>query len=376
MKILILANNHVGLYNFRKELLHELINQGNEVYISLPKGELVEPLIKLGCKFIDTDIDRRGINPAKDFFLLKKYFKLIKKLKPEVVITYTIKPNIYGGIICRITKTPYLVNITGLGTAIENQGFLKKIILGLYKQGISKANCVFFQNKANLERFVSEGIVNEAVRLIPGSGVNLAEHKFEEYPQKDNVHRFLFIGRIMRDKGIDELLEAAKKVKDIHPNIEFQLVGEIEEEYEEILRKYEEKGIIKYYGQQKDVHSFINKSNAVILPSYHEGLSNALLEAASSGRPILASRVAGCLETFKEGTTGLGFKAKDSEALKDAIIKFINLPYDKKQSMGLEGRKKMEKEFDRQIVINAYIEEINKINTQLLYINNITSGRL
>ncbi len=376
MKILILANNHVGLYNFRKELLLELINQGNEVYISLPKGELIEPLINLGCKFIDTDIDRRGINPIKDFILLKNYFTLIKNLKPEVVITYTIKPNIYGGIICRITKTPYLVNITGLGTAIENQGLLKKIILGLYKQGISKASCVFFQNKANLKKFVREGIVSEEVRLIPGSGVNLMEHKFEEYPEKASVHRFLFIGRIMRDKGIDELLEAAKKVKDIYPTIEFQLVGEIEEEYEEILKQYEEKGIIKYYGQQKDVHSFIKKSNAVILPSYHEGLSNALLESASSGRPVLASRVPGCLETFDEDITGLGFEAKDSDSLKEAIIKFINLPYEKKQSMGLEARKKMEKDFDRKIVINAYIEEINKINSQLLYTNNITSGRL
>ncbi|WP_426350446.1 glycosyltransferase family 4 protein [Alloiococcus sp. CFN-8] len=361
--VLILANNDTGLYKFRRELIEELLSQGNSIYISLPNGDFVQSLIDMGCIYIDTCIDRRGINPITDLMLLKKYFKIIKSIKPDIVITYTIKPNVYGGIVCRITKTPYIANITGLGTAIENHGILQKLTLFLYKLGIKKANCVFFQNKDNLKRFKDNGIVGDNIRQVPGSGVNLIQHRFEEYPPDNKIHKFLFIGRIMRDKGINELLESAKTIKYRYSNVQFDLVGGIEEEYKEILSNYENNGVIIYHGKQNDVHSFIKESNATILPSYHEGVSNALLESASSGRPILASRVAGCLETFDEEITGLGFEVKNSDSLTETIIKFINLPYDKKKLMGINGRKKMEIEFDRRIVIEAYIEEIYKALT-------------
>lgn len=361
MKILVLANFGMGLYNFRKELLEELIRQNNEVYISLPNDEYVPKLEKLGCRFVDTHLDRRGTNPLKDFRLLLRYIKLMKDIKPDVVLTYTIKPNVYGGIACGIANVPYIANITGLGTSLENKGLIQKITLMLYRLGLKKASRVFFQNQTNREFFENNRIVKSKTRLIPGSGVNLEHHKFEEYPTDDEKVRFLFIGRIMKAKGIEELLEAAKLVSKKNPNVHFDLVGGTEENYNQKIEELERLDILKYHGQQIDVRSFIKKSHATILPSYHEGLANVLLESASSGRPVLASRVPGCVETFEEGLTGFGFEVMNVESLVRAIIKFLNLSNEQKRAMGMAGRRKIEREFDRNMVVNAYLQEINAI---------------
>lgn len=361
MRILVLANFGMGLYNFRKELLKELISKDNGVYISLPNDEYVPKLQNLGCKFIETNLDRRGKNPIKDLKLLNFYIKIIKSIRPAIVLTYTIKPNVYGGIACGICKIPYLANITGLGTSVENKGLIQKITLGLYRMGLKNAACTFFQNEPNRLFFISKNIVKNKTRQIPGSGVNLEQHNFEEYPKDDGIVRFVFIGRIMKAKGIDELLEAAKKVKAQYSNVEFDLIGGMEEDYTEQLAELEKLGVVKYYGQQDNVHSFIKEANATILPSYHEGTANVLLETAASGRPVLASRVTGCIETYDEGTSGFGFKVKDVDSLTETIIRFINLSYNQKKAMGIAGRKKMENQFDRRIVINAYIEEIYNI---------------
>ena len=361
MKILVLANFGMGLYNFRKELLEVLINQKNEVYISLPKDEYVPKLKSLGCKYVETKLDRRGTNPIRDLKLLLQYIKMIKDIKPDIVLTYTIKPNVYGGIACRITKTPYISNITGLGTSIENKGLLQKITLKLYKEGLKNASCLFFQNKTNQKYFVNHHLANGKTRLVPGSGVNLDHHTYETYPEEDGNTKFLFIGRMMKDKGIDELLLAAKIVKEKYPNTQFDLIGGCEEDYHQQLNELEQLGIVNYHGQQNDVRSFIKESHATILPSYHEGTANVLLESASAGRVVLASRIPGCSETFDEGLSGFGFEVKSADSLVETIIKFIKLPYEQKKAMGMAGRKKMEKEYDRKIVINAYVDEINKV---------------
>lgn len=351
----------MGLFNFRKELLEKLISEENDVYVSLPYDEYVPKLKRLGCKYIESKVDRRGTNPINDMKLLIQYIKVIKNVKPDVVLTYTIKPNIYGGIACRITKVPYLTNITGLGTAIENRGLIQKITLSLYSLGLKNSTCVFFQNEFNRSFFADNNIVKGKTKLIPGSGVNLEHHKCEDYPSDDKTIRFVFIGRIMKAKGIEELFQAAKKVKEIYSNVEFDLVGASEEDYTKQLSELEGWGIIKYHGQQSDVHSFIKNSHGIILPSYHEGTANVLLESASTGRPILASRVPGCIETFEDDITGLGFKVRSVPSLVEAIIKFIKLPYHQKKQMGIEGRKKMEEEYDRKLVIDAYLQEIQTL---------------
>jgi glycosyltransferase involved in cell wall biosynthesis len=358
-KILLLANNDGGLYKFRKELLEELL-QDHQVYISLPYGDYVPRLQEIGSTFIDTRISRRGTNPLTDLKLLLKYKRLIKKINPDLVLTYTIKPNVYGGLACRMAGVPYITNITGLGTALENRGLLQKITIALYRLGLKKVSCVFFQNETNRNIFLKNKIVTSKTRLVPGSGVNLEQHNFEEYPEDDKKINFLYIGRLMKAKGTEELFEAAKRVKEKYPYVHFDLLGFSEEDYNQQLDELTKRGIIHYHGQQDDVHSFIKKSHATILPSYHEGLANSLLESASSGRPVLASRVPGCKETFDEGVSGLGFEVKSVDSLVEAIVKFINLPYEQKKKMGIAGRRKMENEFDRKIVIDAYVDEIKK----------------
>lgn len=361
MRILLLANNDVGLFKFRRELVEKLA-KNNQVYIALPEGEFIPKLIELGCKFIDVEFNRRGTNPISDFKLLCTYISLILRIKPDVVLTYTIKPTIYGGYASRLTKTKYIVNITGLGTAVENPGILQKMILKMYKGALRKVSCIFFQNSSNYEFFKKLNLMNSRYRIIPGSGVNVDEHIFEAYPiVESSADKFLFIGRIMKDKGIEELFEAATKIKKEYPKVTFDIVGGADEDYSSKIENLERQGIIKYWNQQPNVHSFIKECGVVVLPSYHEGMANVLLEASSAGRPVLASKIPGCVETFEEGVTGFGVKVRDADDLYRKIKHFILLDYNRKVIMGKEARKKMEKEFNRQQVIDAYLEEINNL---------------
>lgn len=356
-RILILANNDLGLYKFRKELLQELVKQ-YEVYISLPDGKFVSNLTNLGCKFINTPINRRGTNPITDLKLFLRYIKILKKINPDVVLTYTIKPNIYGGIACRLLKTPYISNITGLGTALENKGLLQKIIVHLYKISLRKAKCVFFQNTENQQFFIDNNISVGKGRLIPGSGVNLEHFQVLDYPASDTIE-FAFISRIMKEKGIEQYLEAAEYIKNKYPNTRFHICGFCEEDYQDILEEMQSKGIIVYQGVLDDVREILKITHCTVHPTYYpEGMSNVLLESAACGRPVITTDRSGCREIVDDGVNGYLAKPKDTLDLIKKIEQFIALDFDKKKKMGLAGRKKVEKEFDRQIVVNAYMEEI------------------
>lgn len=360
MRILILANNDIGLYRFRKELIVELV-KNNEVYISLPNGEFVKNLVDMGCLFIDTIISRHGTNPVNDLKLLLFYKKIIKAVKPDLVLTYTIKPNIYGGLACSSLKVPYIANVTGLGNAVENKGLLQKITIFLYRNGLKKASHVFFQNQDNLLFMLNHKIKMKSYELLPGSGVNLSENKFEEYPKDDKHIVFVTIGRILKDKGIDELLSAIRILKQKHSNLSFKLIGGMDGDYEKTINDAVSEKLIEYLGHRNDIHELIKFSHATIHPSYHEGTSNVLLETASCGRPIIASNVPGCNNTFDNNKTGIAFEPKNVKSLVKAIEEFIDLPYDNKKSMGILGRRKIEKEFDRNIVINRYLKAISII---------------
>ncbi|HDR3889418.1 TPA: glycosyltransferase family 4 protein [Bacillus cereus] len=358
-KVLILANNDVGLYKFRKELIKELLEK-YEVYISLPDGEFINELKEMGCKFINTPISRRGTNPITDLKLIYNYWEIINKVKPDVVLTYTIKPNIYGGLMCRVNRIPYIANITGLGTAVENHGALQRITLFLYKMALKKAKCVFFQNKEN-ESFINERIFISNYKLLPGSGVNLEQYSVLDYPSTETVN-FLFIARVMKEKGIDQYLDAAKYIREKYPNTVFHILGFYEDEYEEKLKIMHEKGIIQYHGMQSDVKEFHKLSHCTIHPTYYpEGMSNVLLESAACGRPIITTDRSGCREIVEHGENGLIVKQQNSQDLIEKIESFLGMEWQDKEKMGLAGRKKVEKEFDRNIVLNAYVEVINKI---------------
>lgn len=358
MKILILANNDVGLYQFRKELIEKLL-ENNKVYISLPNGELVKPLVDAGCKFIDTPVDRRGINPFTDFGLLLRYYKLIKKLKPNMVITYTIKPNVYGGFVCKMLKTNYAVNITGLGTAFQNEGLLKKVVTVMYKVACKKAKVVFFENAGNLQLFVDSGIINKSqAHLLNGAGVNLEHYYFIEYPAKSDITKFLFVGRIMAEKGVNELFEAMDRLYDEGFDCSLDVVGEYEENYKAVIEKYSEKGWLNFYGFQNDVRPFIENCNCFVLPSWHEGMANTNLESSSMGRPVITSNIHGCMEAVVENVSGFLCEPKNAQSLYEQMKKFIELPYEMKTEMGTQARKHMEDVFDKNKVVSETVKEL------------------
>lgn len=362
MRVLILANIDSGLYHFRRELLEELV-KNHDVFCCIPDGEYVESIKAIGCKFVPCNVvERRSTNPIKDLKLISFYRKTIAEMRPDVVLTYTIKPNVYGGLVCQRKRIPYIANITGLGTSIENGGLLSKISLTLYKLGLKKARCVFFQNTANQRFLIDKGIVKGKNRLIPGSGVNLETHKLEPYPSEENGIRFLFVGRIMKNKGIEELLSAIKDIHSERKNVVLDVVGRYEEDYSAAFDEAEKMGAIIYHGRKSDVHPFYKACHCAVLPSYYEGMSNVMLEASATGRPIITTRVPGCQETFDEGITGFGCEARDTESLKDAMLHFLSLSQSEREEMGKAAHEKMVREFDRRIVVDAYMEEINTVS--------------
>ena len=358
MKILILANNDIGLYQFRRELIEELLKK-NEVVIALPYGELIEPLKRMGCRFINTPVDRRGINPFKDLKLMLQYMALLKTEAPELVITYTIKPNIYGGMACRIRKIPYAVNITGLGTAFQKKGFLRKLVVTLYKQGLKEANLIFFENIENRQIFVDQGIAEEKETcVLNGAGVNLKHYQVAEYPTEERGIRFLFIGRVMQEKGIEELFSAMQMLQKDAIDCTLDVLGDYEEDYKGKMEQYSSEGWLRYHGYQKDVRPYIAFAHCFVLPSWHEGMANTNLECAAMGRPVITSDIHGCLEAVEDGTTGFLCERKNVEDLHRVMKLFAELSYEEKKQMGLSGRARMETLFDKRMIVQKTVAEL------------------
>lgn len=354
MKILILANFDAGLYKFRKELIQELVKE-HQVSICLPKGDYTERLINLGCHFIPCELlDRRGKNPLKDLKLLSFYKETLKAIKPDIVFTYTIKPNVYGGIACASLDIPYVANITGLGSAVDNGGLLQKITLELYKLGLRKAKMVFFQNKENQEFMLSHGVVKGAYDLLPGSGVNLDEYKLLDYPNGDTID-FIFVARVMKEKGIDQYLEAAKFIRKKYPQTRFHVCGFCEENYKDVLKKLNDDGTIIYHGQVDNMIDIYKIAACTVHPTYYpEGLSNVLLESAASGRPIITTNRSGCREVVEDGVNGYVIEEKNSQDLINKLEQVLSLTNEQRKRFGLAGRKIVEKSFSRKIIVNKY----------------------
>lgn len=360
--ILVLTNCVAGLHSFRREVMKAIVDEGYTLYLSFPdKDERAKYFESIGCKLLDISFNRRGMNPIKDIKLLFDYVRIMKKIKPEAVLTYTIKPNIYGGMAASLCGVPQIANVTGLGDSLENPGTLQKLTIFLYKFGLRNAKTVFFQNSANRRFCIDRRIVNEnKSKLLPGSGVNINYHIYQEYP-REGVQKFLFIARLLKDKGTDEYFEAAKVLKSKYPKTEFQILGSIEGDYRNKVDSLSKEGIIKFLGSTSDVRPFIGKSNCTVLPSYHEGLSNVNLESAANGRPVITTNVPGCRETVDDGITGYLCEARSAESLIEAIEKFINLSHEVKANMGKEGRNKVEREYDRNIVVKAYMDELKRL---------------
>lgn len=359
MKIAIIINSSSGLYNFRKELILRMIADGNSVIALTPIEQRANQLEEINVNLINTDLDRRGLNPFHDIALFLKYRKIIKKEKPDLVITYTIKPNIYGGLACRITRTLYACNVTGLGTAFEHNGILRLIVSILNKVSMKKAKCVFFENSENRDLFVNEGIIkSKQAVLLNGAGVNIDHFAYQPYPIDDGGFRFLFMGRVMREKGIDELFESMKRLSAEGFDCSLDLLGSFEEKYEEVIKQYEKDGWLRFHGYQSDVRPFIINSHCFVLPSYHEGMANTNLEAAATGRPVITSDIAGCREAVIDGKSGFLCKVQNADDLYTKMKLFMSLTHKNREQMGIVGRKHMESVFDKKIVVNNTIEHL------------------
>lgn len=363
--IAVLTNQYDDLSTRRLELLHAIVKAGYKLIILCPGAEqLVEAFKGEDVILLNNKVDRRGKNPVKDSVLFTSYLKFFIKYRPFCVLTFTIKPNLYGGIAARMLGIPNIMNITGLGSSLLNKGKLRSVLFLLYQRAMRNAGCVFFQNRTNFKIFKRLKIKCPNYRLLPGSGVNLDKNKLEDYPKDEKIIRFLFVARIMEAKGIKIIVEGAKILKKKYPDIEiqFHVVGYCEDGYEKYIDKAKKNHLIIYHGPQSDVHPFMKMCHALVHPSFYpEGMSNVCLEASATGRPVLTTLMPGCRETVDDQKTGILFQPKSVDAFVDAVENFLTLSYEEKMQMGFAARKKVEKEFDRKIVVRSYLEEIRRL---------------
>ena len=357
MKILIITNHSYMLYRFRRELIAELQKE-HEVILSMPFVGHEEDFRAMGLRCIHTAVDRRGINPKTDGRLFLTWWKLLKAERPDMVITYSIKPNIYAGLACSLLKIPFCANVQGLGTAFQRK-HLARFVTVLYKTALGRVRTVFFENRENAREFISRGIIPaDRATILPGAGINLEAYQYRPYPHNDPI-RFLYLGRIMKEKGIDELFAAMRRLhQTLGGRVVLDLVGFFDDNYEQEVSQLTAAGIAVFHGFQAEPRPFYEGADCVVLPSYHEGMSNVLLEAAATGRPVITSRIHGCMEAVDEGKTGLLCEARDADSLYEAMLRMAGLTADARAQMGAAARQKMEREFEKSFVVDRTIRAI------------------
>jgi len=364
-KRLLILSNHFVTTNFRKEFIERLVIDGHEVFISSPESSENKIFNNnyfrhLGCSITDTHFERRGLNPIEDLKLIFHYIKIIKKINPHLVFSYTIKPTIYGLIASIFTHHKQITTITGTGSTFLSKSILSFIVKFLYRISLERSHKIYFQNEENKKFFIENKLIKRNSHVLPGSGVNLDEFKLETMPD-DGKTNFIFIGRIKSLKGVDQYLEAAERIKEDHKSVNFYIAGFIEEEkFKSIIENYHSKGIINYLGFQTDIKSWIRQCHCTILPSLGgEGVPNTLLESSAMGRVCIASNIPGSKEVVENEKTGFLFTPGNTDELLEKIRNFIQMDYSEKVNMGIAAREKMEKEFDRQIVVEAYMRDVD-----------------
>lgn len=357
-KILIITNHSYMLYRFRKELIQKLL-EDSEVVISTPFVGHETDLKELGANCIKTEVDRRSINPFTDLKLLRTYKTILKQEKPDLVITYSIKPNIYAGYLCGKMKIPFCANVQGLGTAFQ-KALLSNLVTVMYRTAFRKVETVFFENQANAQAFVRRRILSAKKEVVlSGAGINLEEYRYRQYPDNEKVH-FLYLGRIMKEKGMDELFGAVEQLRKNGCEFILDLVGFFEDEYKKQVEQFQSEGIVRFYGFQENPKPYYAQTDCVVLPSYHEGMSNVLLEAAASGRAIITTDIPGCREAVDNGKSGMLCKVKSTDSLYKAMKRFTKLSREKRELLGKAGREKMEREFDKKKVVEETVKVITK----------------
>jgi len=362
-KIVLVGNTSWSMIKFRKGLIKKLIDLNYLVTIIAPYDKFKNDIEKLGCKYLDIDIDNKGSNPLKDIKLILKLRKIYKKINPDLVIHYTIKPNIYGTIASRLVGIKSIAVVTGLGFTFINNTLTSKIAKYLYKFSFKYPEKIIFINNDDKHEFILNNLVDKNNLInIPGEGIDTEFFKCE----KINIcitFRFLLIARMLWDKGVGEYVEAAKIIKRKYPEVEFGLLGYLDVDNPKAISKYQmEKWInddyIKFYGSTDNVKEYISNVDCIVLPSYREGISMSLMESAAMSKPLIATNVPGCKELIDDGINGYLCKVKNIQDLVNKMEIMLNLSENERNIMGKVGRKKMINEFDEKIVINKYLETI------------------
>lgn len=367
MKVVFSSNISWSIYNFRLPLLKSLQKEGYEIYAVASEDDYSEKLRKVGFNFEHIPLNNNKTNPIEDFFIIYKYYKIYKKIKPDVICHNAIKPNIYGTIAAGLLNIPTVNNISGLGTLFIKSSFTTKIAKFLYRISQKKASKVFFQNSEDFKLFVDNNLVKkEKCQVIPGSGVDTKRFKPEERDLKEGNFKFLFIGRLIFDKGIREYIEAIKILKSKYPLVEFNILGSLYTANSTAVTQEEldiwiSEGIINYLGETDSVEKILKTVDCVVLPSYREGLSKVLIESSSMALPIVTTNVPGCKDVVIDNETGFLCKVKDSKDLAEKMEKMLMLTKDERVLMGKKARERAIKVFDQEIIINHYKNAIYSI---------------
>jgi len=366
MKVAVVLNTSWNIYNFRMNFVKELMAQGHEVHTIAPRDEYTKFLEEAGCTHHDVIMDSRGANPIKDTALIFELFSIYRRLRPDVILHYTIKPNVYGTLAAAMLKIPVVNNICGLGTIFLKDTVVAKFALWLYKIAFRFPKKVFFQNPDDLNLFVERKLIDQKIcDLLPGSGIDLSRFQPVDF-KRNQPFTFLLISRLITDKGILEFVEAAKKLKSSGMQAKFQLLGAKDPKHKRgievsVIDEWVKAGTVEYLGTTKDVRHFIQQADCIVLPSYREGTPRTLLEASSSAKPIVATDVPGCHHVVKHQYNGLLCKLKDADDLASKMLEMANYDDETLRKMGQNGRAKMETEYDEKIVAEKYLTTLHSL---------------
>ena len=367
MKIAIVLNTSWNIYNFRLGLVKALLAEGHEVVAIAPADEYTSKLVKAGCLYEEVKMDSRGANPIKDLSLIFELFRIYKRQKPDIILQYTIKPNIYGTFAATLLRIPVINNVCGLGTAFLNKNLVSKIAIALYKLAFRFPKLVFFQNNDDKEFFLKSKIIKKVnFDVLPGSGIDINEFVPQNKTFKEAPFTFLLISRLIHDKGIVEYINAIKLLKSKGVEAKFQLLGQLDTKHargiaKELVDQWIEQGVVEYLGAVEDVKPFINNSDCVVLPSYREGTPRSLLEAASSGKPIVATDVAGCNNVVDHRVNGFLCQSKNVEDLAEKMEEMLLQDEESIKKMSDASRQIAVNSFDEKIVIGKYLDSISEV---------------
>ncbi len=372
MHVLMTVNAAWNIWNFRRPLVRQLLANGHSVTVLAPSDNSVSELESLGCRFVNLEMDAKGLNPIEGLRLRRRMERFFRAEAPDVILSYTIKNNIFGALAAKACGIPFIPNVTGLGTAFLSHGALQYLAEFLYRRAFRSLETVFFQNEDDRELFVVRGLVEKGqTRLLPGSGIDLDYFRPATYPQEGRSPIFLMISRLLRDKGVVEFVDAARLVKARYPDARFQILGARGAENrtaipDDLVQSWVEEGLIEYLGTAADVRPNIAEADCVVLPSYREGAPRTLIEAASMARPVIATDVPGCRVVVDGGVSGIFCEARSAQSLADTIVRFMELSRDDRIAMANAGRAKMEREFGERIVLARYLEAMSRVSKQVV----------